>query len=347
MRFYTQSHPHYCGIDLHTQVMYLCIMNAAGKIVLHRNMKADPKRFLGAVAPFRDNLVVGVECIFCWYWLADLCAREGITFVLGHALYMKAIHGGKVKNDRIDSEKIAALLRGGMFPLAYVYPAEMRSTRDLLRRRQYLVHRRAELLAHIQNTNSQYNLPQFAKKLDRKSNRIDIAQRFEDPAVRKSIEVDIAFLDRLGELIRELEAYLLRNVKVHDPRSWYRLQSVPGVGEVLALVMLYEIQDIGRFPTVQQFCSYARLVKGAKESAGKKAGTMGKKIGNAHLKWAFSEAVCLMMRELPQAKAYVEKHGKTHGKGKAMSILAHKLGRAVYFLLKRNDAFDVKYFFAS
>jgi hypothetical protein len=102
--------------------MYLCIMNAAGKIVLHRNMKADPKRFLGAVAPFRDNLVVGVECIFCWYWLADLCAREGITFVLGHALYMKAIHGGKV------TEKIAALLRGGMFPLAYVYPAEMRST---------------------------------------------------------------------------------------------------------------------------------------------------------------------------------------------------------------------------
>ena len=154
MRFYTQSHPHYCGIDLHTQVMYLCIMNAAGKIVLHRNMKADPKRFLGAVAPFRDNLVVGVECIFCWYWLADVWAREGITFVLGHALYMKAIHGGKVKNDRIDSEKIAALLRGGMFPLAYVYPAEMRSTRDLLRRRQYLVHRRAELLAHIQNTNS-------------------------------------------------------------------------------------------------------------------------------------------------------------------------------------------------
>src|SRR5918996_1493058 len=119
-------------------------------------------------------------------------------------------------------------------------------------------HRRAELLAHIQNTNSQYNLPQFAKKLDRKSNRIDVAQRFEDPAVRKSIEVDITLLDRLGELIRELEAYLLRNVKVHDPRSWYRLQSVPGIGEVLALVMLYEIQDIGRFPTVQQFCSYAR-----------------------------------------------------------------------------------------
>jgi len=347
MRFYTQSHEHYCGIDLHTQVMYLCILNQAGEVLLHRNMKSEPQAFLSAIAPYREDLVVGAECIFCWYWLADLCAREGIRFVLGHALYMKAIHGGKVKNDRIDSAKIAGLLRGGMFPLAYVYPAAMRSTRDLLRRRQYLVRQRAELLAHVQNTNSQWNLPQFAKKLDRKSNRVDVAERFEDAAVRKSIEADCALLDRLGELIKALEAYIVRNVRVHDARTWYRLRSVPGIGKVLALVILYEIQDIARFASVGQFCSYARLVRGSKESAGKKAGPMGRKIGNAHLKWAFSEAVCLMMRELPQASAYVARQEKKHGKGKAMSMLAHKLGRAVYFMLKRNDAFDVKYFFSN
>jgi len=130
MRFYTVSHQHYCGIDLHTKVMYLCILNQAGEVLLHRNMKSEPQAFLAAIAPYREDLVVGAECIFCWYWLADLCAREGIRFVLGHALYMKAIHGGKVKNDKIDSAKIAGLLRGGMFPLAYVYPAAMRSTRD-------------------------------------------------------------------------------------------------------------------------------------------------------------------------------------------------------------------------
>lgn len=76
------------------------------------------------------DLVVGVECMFAWYWLADLCRKEGIGFVLGHALYMKAIHGGKAKNDKIDSHKIAVLLRGGSFPIAYVYPPEMRATRD-------------------------------------------------------------------------------------------------------------------------------------------------------------------------------------------------------------------------
>src|SRR5438094_7183053 len=118
-------------------------------------MKADPDSFLKAITPFRDQIVVAVECIFSWYWLADLCAREGIAFVLGHALYMKAIHGGKAKNDKIDAQKIAVLLRGGVIPQAYVYPQDMRSTRDLLRRRIHLMRKRAELLTHVQQTNSQ------------------------------------------------------------------------------------------------------------------------------------------------------------------------------------------------
>ena len=98
--------------------MYLCILNADGETVLHRNVAARPEPLLKAVAPYRDGRVVGAECMFTWYWLADLCEDEGIPFVLGHALYMKAIHGGKVKNDRVDSLKIATLLRGGMFPIA-------------------------------------------------------------------------------------------------------------------------------------------------------------------------------------------------------------------------------------
>ena len=138
--------------------MYLCILNQDGEIMLHRNMKAAPEPFLKVIAPYRKDLVVCVECLFTWYWLADLCACEAIPVVLGHALYMKAIHGGKAKNDKIDAHKIAVLLRGGMLPQAYVYPAEMRATRDLLRRRVHLMRKRAEFLAHIQNTNRYTNI---------------------------------------------------------------------------------------------------------------------------------------------------------------------------------------------
>jgi transposase len=231
--------------------------------------------------------------------------------------------------------------------MAYVFPAELRPYRDLLRRRNFLVRRRSEALAHVKLTNHQYNLPAFEKHIGKKGNRADLAERFSDPAVRKNVEVDLAVADHTHLLINQLEAYIIRHVKQFDPRTYYRLQSVPGIGQVLALVILYEVGDINRFPTSQSFCSYARLVKCPKESAGKLYGYGGGKIGNAHLKWAFSEAMCLFLRESDKAKAFVARHEKKHGKGKAMSILTHKLGRAVYFMWKRKDAFDEKYFFKS
>jgi transposase len=345
MRFYTHQHKFYGGIDLHARTMYLCILNQAGEIVLHRQMKAAPEPFLKGIAPYRDDLVVCVECIFTWYWLADLCTQEGIPFVLGHALYMKAIHGGKAKNDKIDAYKIAVLLRGGMLPQAYVYPAEMRATRDLLRRRMHLMRKRAELLAHIQNTNSQYNLPEIGKKLAYKANRDGVAERFPDPAVQKSIEVDLTLIDTYDRLLTDLELDLVQTAKAHDAQTFYRLRSIPGIGKILALVLLYEIHDIDRFPRVQEFVSYGRLVKCAKESAGKRYGTSGKKIGHAYLKWAFSEAAVLFLRNNPAGQKYLARLERRHGKGKALTVLAHKLARAVYYMLKRDTAFDMDKFF--
>jgi len=136
MRFYARSHSSTCGVDLHRRTMYLCVLDAEGQIVLHRKLPCRPEAFLAAVEPYRAALVVGCECLFSWYWLADLCQEAGIDFVLGHALGMRLIHGTKTKNDKLDSEKIARLLHSGHFPLAYVYPRATRATRDLLRRMQ-------------------------------------------------------------------------------------------------------------------------------------------------------------------------------------------------------------------
>src|SRR4051812_13567648 len=218
MRFYTQAHQFYCGIDIHARTLTLCILDARGAVVFHDTLAASPQAVLGAVAPFRDGLAVACECMFAWYWLADLCAQEKIPFVLGHALYMKAIHGGKAKNDDIDAEKIARLFRGGNLPVAYVYPKAMRATRDLLRRRTFLVRKRAELLAHLVNTNSQYNLPPLAKRLSYAANRaeLDLPARFADPSVRKSVEAGLALIDAYDGQVRALESYLTRAAKVDD-----------------------------------------------------------------------------------------------------------------------------------
>ena len=345
MNFYKEPHRFYCGVDLHTRSMYLCVQDHDGKKLLHQDYPADPQRFLQAIAPFRDDLVVGCECTFSWYWLADLCLQQQIRFVLGHALYMKAIHGGKKKNDKIDSDKITMLLRGGMFPVAYVYPAGMRETRDLLRRRMHLVHIRGGTLAHIQNTNSQYNLPPFPKKICHARNRTDLAERFTNQSVRKNIELDIDLIDHYDELITQLELYLVEHAKVDDAYSFHLLRSVPGIGKILALVLLYEIHTINRFASAGDFLSYCRLISGRGESAGKPKGVMGRKIGNAHLKWAFADAACLMIRESEQAKRFVQRLEAKHGKPHALAVLRGRIGRAVYYMLKRNEPFDLKRFF--
>jgi transposase len=231
-----------------------------------------------------------------------------------------------------------------MLPQAYVYPAEMRATRDLLRRRMHLARKRGELLAHGQNTNSQYNLPAIGKKIAYTTNRDGVAERFADPAGQKSIDVDLALIGSYDELLRDVELTLVNTAKHHDANTLYLLQTVPGIGTILSLVRLYEIHQIDRFPRVQDFASYCRLVTCAKDSAGKRSGTSGTKIGNAHLKWAFSEAAVLFLRDNPAGQKFLARLEQKHRQGKALTILAHKWARAVYDMLKPKTAFDMQKF---
>lgn len=347
MKFYNRQHEFYCGVDLHAKSMHVCVVDHNGKKQLHRNFAtSQPRLWLAQMQRFREHdLAIGCESTFNWYWLADLCLEEAIPFVLGHALYMKAIHGGKTKNDRIDSEKLAMLLRGGNFPISYVYPKDMRATRDLMRRRTHLVRRRAETLSHIQLVNMQYNLPAFPKKLSYKANRTGIAERFEDESVRTGVELDLALLAQYDELIRQVELYLEQHAKVDDSDTFYRLMSIPGVGRILAMTLMYEIHNIQRYPSVGDFLSYTRLVRGSHCSAGKRYAATGKKIGNPHLKWAFSEIVPILKRQCHEAADYAKRIEKKHNKARANTLLAVKLGRAVYYMLRRKESFDLNTFF--
>ena len=255
MNLYQTQHPFYCGIDLHANEMYACVVDQSGKKLLHRNFKTrQSEKLFEKLEAYGTDVIVGCESTFNWYWLCDACEEKKIPFILGHALYLKAIHGGKVKSDKIDSEKLARLLRGGNFAVSYAYPKDWRSTRDLLRRRGHLVNRRGETLAHIQIVNHQQNLPAFPKRLHYKTNRKDIAKRFDDPAVAFSIQTDVDMLDAYDAAIRKLEKFLEQSAKVHDANVFYLLKTIPGVGKIIAMTLLYEIHDIKRFPEETASC---------------------------------------------------------------------------------------------
>ncbi len=344
------NHRFYCGIDLHAKNMYVCVMNKKGDILEHRTMENKMDNLLHTLKRYRKDVAVGVESTYNWYWLADACQRENIPFYLGHAMYMKAIHGAKKKNDSLDAKMITNLLRTNLFPPAYVYPQEMRATRDLLRRRHYYVRLRAGNYTHIQGVLSQQGIIDIpGEPFKTKSGRTSIVsamthQLSHDPDTCESINADMEMVYSLDAIIKKLTKRILTQAKHYDPHSLSLILTIPGMGDILALTVLYEIHTIERFASPQKFSSYCRVVKPERISSGKNTGGGNKKIGNPYLKWAFTELVSHAAAGSSRLKKHYEKYKVNHSQGKARMIMAHKFAVALYYMLKNKQVFDEKKF---
>ena len=268
MRYAQINTQFYCDIDLHAKTMYGCVMDKSGNILFHRNMQNDFDIFKYFMHPFLPNLAVGVESSAYYYWLADACDEADIPFYLGHALYMKAISGKKKKKDRIDSKTIADLMRANLFPLAYAYPKEMRATRY-----HRYVSLRAEAYTHIQLIFNQHGIYEgVLGDVKNKNGRRALIQKLSHQDLRMTVEANLDMMDALDPLIGKLEREIRRRARYHNRKDYNILLTVGGIGDILALTILYEIHKISRFPTVQRFSSYAWLVKCERESCGKKTG---------------------------------------------------------------------------
>jgi transposase len=332
MQYHQINSKYYCGIDLHSKSIFVCIMDKEGKIYYHRNMRNDFDNFKETIQPFLPDIAVGCEASGYFYWLADGCRENNIPFYLGHALYMRAISDEKKKNDFINSKTISDLMRANLLPYAFTYPSEWRSTRDLLRRRRRMVRIRAEAYTHIQSTFKQHGIMDALHKIVKnKKERRSLVDRFDDADLQMTIA---------SPVIQQIELKIFKGVKYHDRKSYNMLLGVPGVGQIIALTLLYEIYDINRFSSVQRFSSYSGLVKCERESAGKNTGGAKRKIRNAHLKHAFSEIIIKAPVSSQKIRKYYEKLQAKHGKKKAKSIITHKFGVAIYFMLKNGEAFD-------
>jgi len=332
---------YFCGIDLHARSMFVTVMNKAGEVLFRRDMPNDFNVFLKFMEPYLSSLAVGVESTYNWYWLADACRSAKIPFYLGHALYMKAITGGKKKNDRIDSKTIADLMRSNMFPLAYAYPKEMRATRDLLRRRHRMVSLRAEAYTHIQLIFTQQGILNIdGAAVKSKKTRHTLVENFSQPDLKMTIESDLNVIEAFDPIVAKLERQIIAQAKYHDRQAYELLQTVPGIGEMLALTILYEMHSAARFESPQQFSSYCRVVKCERTSCGKSTGGGNQKIGNPYLKWALGQIIIHAQAFSPRIKRYYEQLLAKFGKGRAKSIIAHQFAVAIYYMLKNGKVFD-------
>jgi len=151
-------------------------------------------------------------------------------------------------------------------------------------------------------------------------------------------------IHELDRQIERLERLIMASAKKNHWRDLHVLLSVPGIGKVLAMTILFEIGDIARFPRHQDLASYARLVRGTVASAGKIEGMRGAKMGNGYLKWAFKEAVLVAKRAHPEIRAMYQRLERKHDKATANAILAHRLARAIYYMLSNGMTFSMDLF---
>jgi hypothetical protein len=304
--------------------MYCCVIDAKGEGRVHQHMRPTPQAFLHAVPPCREEVVVGVEGLGPWDWRAELGADEGLPFVLGHARYRRAIHGGTATNDRLDAHQRAALRRGGLLPQADVDPRRMRATRALWRRRHPRRHTRAEVDAPIQHTGRPSHRGAPVGRMAKPQNRRGLLARGEHAGVQQTIAVDLALVacdePLRAAVARDLEPTAHR----HAPVAVARWRPIPGVGNILALVRRYASEQIARFPRGQACVSDARLVKRAKASHGQRHGTRGKKIGHAQLTWAFSAAAGSTERHATRDVRRRRQLRRTRAEGLAPSHKTHR-----------------------
>lgn len=345
MRYAKVDAKYYCGIDLHSRSMYVCVMDREGEILFHRNLPNKFDIFYNYINSFLPEMAVGIESSCYYYWLTDACREAGIPFYLGHAYYMKSIHGGKVKNDRVDSKKIADLLRCNLFPLAYPYPREMRPTRDLLRRRHYFMWRRASTYSHLQLICTQHGIIDLdAKIVKDKVGRNQLLKLFDDKELEMMISLDLMFIEFLDPVIADLERHIRQKARYHSHLDYQILRSIPGVGEILSLIILYETHDIKRFKTVQRYSSYCGVVKCQRSSGGKVIAAKHTKIRNPYLKWAFGEIILKAQGCEPKIANLYQRLKSKYGVGRAKSLIAHRFAVATYFMLNNKQAFDVDRF---
>ncbi len=337
---------YFCGIDLHKDNMFVCLIDKAEKIYFHKRIPARYSELKAAIGYYLKNCVVGIESTYNYYWLQDACMADNVPFLLGHALYMR-IGTHKQKDDKIDSFRIARLLKEGSFPLAYAFPPELRELRDLLRERLKYVRQRASLYCRFKGKVDQYfgYLEEFDGSIVRSyAKREAFINSVKNPSLKLIFNHIHHYIFLFDQGIESLEQDIRKKMVTAYPLSMNILQSIPGIGNILSMSILLEIGKLERFGSVQNFSSYSRVVNPARNSNDKRVDNKNCKSGNVYLKWAFSQGACLIIRNSPQIKIMFNKKVKEKGKRVALAIMKHKLAVAVYNMLNKKTMFDINLF---
>jgi transposase len=256
---------------------------------------------------------------------------------MAHALTLKAITQAKIKTDKRDSKILANLHRGNLIPEAYIFPKKERAHRDLTRRRQSLVKKRATHFKELKMMLTRHGFDSPSRNDIAILDITDLEDYLNhDKHLDFMIHQTVSIMSTYTECIKEIESELEDLLETDD--LTVRLREIPGIGKALSKVLRLEIGDISRFKNVKCFSSWCRVVPSLSQSGSSSRRGGGSKQGNAFMKNALMQAASAAIRLNPQIRAYrefhVERRRGSAGKLVTTNIIAHKIAVAVFHIFK-------------
>ena len=329
----------YGGIDLHSNNSYIVLMDSGGTVVQRSRVSNEIGLVLRSLAPYREQIdSLAVESTYNWYWLVDGLKAAGYAVKLANPSAMQQYSGLKYSDDRSDARWLAEMLRLGILPTGYIYPEAQRPLRDLLRQRSFLVRQGTGQLLHTGNILCRNQGRKSSRQQIRQMTVAEAQQLFPDRERTLAVESSLRVIEVLDEQIASIEKQVLSRIK--PEAGFQNLQTVYGIGPILAMTIWLETGDIGRFGQVGDYASYCRCVASTRLSNAKKKGENNSHNGNPYLAWAYVEAATYAARFYRQAARFVERKTAQVNRTLAIKALAHKLARACYYVLRDGVVFE-------
>jgi transposase len=327
------------GIDLHGNNLVIGLMDQNGKRLTHKTLECDLKEVEKFLSPYKARLQsMAVESTFNWYWLVDGLRVQGYSIDLANPAKIEQYSGLKHADDKNDAFHLAELQRLNILPKAYIYDAELRPVRDVLRRRTSLVQERTALMLSFKSlyhrtTGQVMPLGQLKSLIPKEAPKL-----YEHPANQLIAQIQVQHITALDESIARIEQAVLRCAR--ELPLYQKLLSIPGIGKILAMTITMEVGDIGRFRTDGDFASYCRTVDSRRLSNGKQKGENNAKCGNRYLSWAFVEAAQFARRYDENCRKWYDRKKARTSTVIATKALACKLAKAAWHVMARPSDYD-------
>ena len=247
-------------------------------------------------------------------------------------------------DDRHDAFWLAHVLSLGILPEGYIYPKEDRRVRDLLRKRSFLVRQRTSHILSLQSMIERQTGNRMSSNEIKRLKPEGVELIFKDDYSVLSGKASTSNIEYLSQHIKRIEMAIKEVVKLRVPFTY--LQTVPGIGDILALTIMLEVGDISRFAKVGNFSSYCRCVSSSHTSNGKTKGKGNTKNGNRYLAWAFIEAAHFAVRHSERINSYYQRKAAKTNNVVAIKALSNKLARASYYIMRDQVAFKEEALFS-